>query len=496
MDNSSAPAARSAFTLTAALALGVFVVLAFLLPQSSRALDLGNLTLAQAVEISMAQNLAIEAEGYTLDSSRASVMAEQGRFDPNLKFSLSHSASGYESPSSLEPSNEETFQGDVSLQVYSPYGTTYEFRLGTEWVTSDLAFLVDEPYYESELAVTMTRPLLRGYGEDIPTTAIRVAENNLEMSRLQYDETVMAAVAAAIEAYWELFFARADLEVGRTSLELAQNLLSEVQDRIRVGKLASIEVFKAEAEVAKRQELLIKAGKAVSDAEDTLREVMNLEDWDREIVPADLPPEPVAQMGLESALKIAFERRPDYRRAMYESENKVEFRKYYENQKRSQLDLFATYSSNSVNGEVKEVPWAAFPLDTSSWSAGLNFSRPLGGREAEGQYRKALNDEGQAVVLLEALAQRIRLQVREALRDVNVTTQSVQATRVTRLAAGKRLSAEEEKFRVGKATLNDVFEFQAEFASALSAEKRSRADYAIALAKLGKQTGTLLDTIK
>ncbi len=145
---------------------------------------------------------------------------------------------------------------------------------------------------------------------------------------------------------------------------------------------------------------------------------------------------------------------------------------------------------------MKEVPWAAFPLDTSSWSAGLNFSRPLGGREAEGQYRKALNDEGQAVVLLEALAQRIRLQVREALRAVDVAMKSVQATRVTRLAAEKRLGAEEEKFRVGKATLNDVLEFQAEFASALSAEKRSRADYAIALAKLGKQMGILLDTIK
>jgi outer membrane protein TolC len=48
---------------------------------------------------------------------------------------------------------------------------------------------------------------------------------------------------------------------------------------------------------------------------------------------------------------------------------------------------------------------------------------------------------------------------------------------------------------VGKATLRDVLEFQAELASALSDEKRSRADYAIAIAKLAKQTGTLLDHI-
>jgi outer membrane protein TolC len=93
------------------------------------------------------------------------------------------------------------------------------------------------------------------------------------------------------------------------------------------------------------------------------------------------------------------------------------------------------------------------------------------------------------------MAQRIRLEVREALRNVNVAMESIEATSVTRLAADKRLRAEEEKFRVGKATLRDVLEFQAELASALSDEKRSRADYAIAIAKLAKQTGTLLDHI-
>lgn len=484
-------------TMTMLLALWAAAGLLLFTLLNAYALDLGNLTLAQTMEISIAQNLSIEAEGHTLAISRASVMAEQGRFDPNLKYSLSHSSGGFESPSSLEPTTEETFRGDVSLQFFSPYGTTYELRVGTEWVTSDLAFLIDEPYYESEVAFTMTRPLLRGYGEEIPTTGIRVARNSLEMSRLQYDETVIAAVAAAIEAYWELFFARADLEVAGKSLELAQNLLSEVRDRIRVGKLASIEVFKAEAEVAERQEALIRARKNVSDAEDALRELMNLKDWENEIVTADVPPEPARAMDLGEALKLAFERRPDYKRALYDSKNKVELRKYYDNQRRSQLDLFATVSSNSIDDHIEDVPWTAFPLEeTSSWSAGLNFSKPLGGREAEGQYLKAVGEEGRARVLIEVMSQRIRFQVREAIRDVNVAMESVQATRVTRLAADKRLRAEEEKFRVGKATLNDVLEFQAEFASALSAEKRSLADYAIALAKLATQTGTLLETIK
>jgi outer membrane protein len=472
------------------------VLLLLALTRGALALDLGNLTLAQTMEISIAQNLYIEAESYTLASSRATVLYEQGKFDPAFKFSLSHTTSDEESPTSLEPTVEENFRGDMSLELYSPYGSTYEFRLGTEWVTSDLAFLIDEPYYESEAAFILTRPLLRGGGEDISTTGIRVARNSLEMSKLQYDETVFATVVSAIEAYWELFFARANLDVAKTSLELAQNLLEEVQYRIRVGKLASLEVFKAEAEVAERQELLIRARKAVSDTEDMLREVMNLNDWDREIVPAEVPPEPGRPMDLGEALQLAFERRPDYRRALLESSNKVELRKFYENQKKSQLDLVASVSSNSVDDHFQNVPWSAIPLESSSWSAGLNYSKPLGGREAEGQYIRAMSEESRSRVLIEVMAQRVRLQVREALRNVNVAIESVGATAVTRLAADRRLRAEEEKFKVGKATLNDVLEFQAEFAGTLSSEKRSRADYAIALAKLAQQTGTLLDNIQ
>jgi len=468
------------------------------LPSSSaKALDLEHLTLAAVVETAISRNLIVEAEGYTLDSSRASLLSEEGKFDPTLKFNLSHSGGGYETPTQLDPTSDMSFKSDVSLELRSKLGSTYELRVGSEWVTNDNVFLLKDPYYDTEVALTFTRPLLRGYGEDIPTTAIRVAANSLEISKLQYDETVIAAVEGGIKAYWELFFAHADLQVARQSLELARNLLSEVRDRIRAGKLASIEVFQAEAEVAKRQEDLIRVRKAVGDSEDMLREVMNIQEWDTQIATVDEPPDPVTPVGLDLAIQSALENRKDYKRAFLDNKNKVELRKYYENQKRSQLDLFATVSSNSVDDNIKDVPWAAFPLHTSSsWSAGLNYSKPLGGGEAEGQYARAMSEEARTRVLIEVMNQRVRFEVREAWRNVNLARESVEATTVTRRAADKRWRAEEEKFRVGKATLRDVLEFQAEFASALSAEKRSRADYAIALAQLARQTGTLMDSVR
>ncbi len=480
----------------AVMALVCTAVLLAVLPLHGAGIpDLGHLTLAAAVETALSRNLFVEAETYTVDSSRALILSEEGKFNPVLKFNVGHSAGGFETLTQLGPTNEMGFNADVSLELKSKLGSIYEFRIGSDWVSGESDFILRDPYYDSEVAFTLTQPLLKGFGDDIPTTGIRVAKNNLEMSRLRYDETLVATVAGAVENYWELFFARADLDVARLSLELARNLLSEVRDRIRVGKLASIEVFQAEAEVAVRQEMLIRARKAVSDAEDQLREVMNIQEWNRNIVTADEPPEPVVPMDLDVAIQRALENRQDFKRSLIDNENKKEMKRYYENQRKSQLDLFATIRSNSVDDHMKNVPWSAFPMDVATMTAGLIYSRPLGGGEVEGLYTRAVSEEERTLVLIKVMEQRIRFEVREAWRNVNVATESIEATTATRIAVDRRMRAEEEKFRVGKATLNDVLESQAEFTSALSGEKRSRAYYAIALVQLAKQTGTLLDYI-
>ncbi|MDF1536683.1 MAG: hypothetical protein P1S46_09305 [bacterium] len=49
--------------------------------------------------------------------------------------------------------------------------------LGGQWVTSDMGFLVQNPYYQSEAAETMVRPLIRGAGDNIASTGIDAVLN-------------------------------------------------------------------------------------------------------------------------------------------------------------------------------------------------------------------------------------------------------------------------------------------------------------------------------
>ena len=308
---------------------------------------------------------------------------------------------------------------------------------------------------------------------------------------MKFNETIGEVVLEALKAYWELFFARADLEVSNKSLELAKSLLKEVQGRIMAGKLASLEIFKAQAEVAVREGNLNRAIKAVSDSEDSLRALMNVEDWEIEIIPIDPPPTPRKAPALEAAMETAILNRWDFKQASLDIANRGISRKYFENQRKPELNFTAVVDMSGEDQEHVAAAQEVFSGDNQSWALGLSFSMPLGNRGAEGDYLKARYEEQRALSVFGALRQKIKVEVRNALRGLVLARESIDSTTRTRIAAEKRLQAEEERFRVGKATLNDVLEFQAEDAKALSGEKRGEADYAIALGEMEKAMGTL-----
>jgi outer membrane protein TolC len=124
---------------------------------------------------------------------------------------------------------------------------------------------------------------------------------------------------------------------------------------------------------------------------------------------------------------------------------------------------------------------------------GLSLSLPINNRTAAGNYLKAKYDEEMARLDTEVLRQNITVEVREALRALTLARESVKATGKTRVASEKRLNAEQERFRLGMAILNDVLRFQEEYATALSSEKRALVDYAKAAVNLRKATGALLE---
>src|SRR4029079_4468477 len=101
----------------------------------------------------------------------------------------------------------------------------------------------------------------------------------------------------------------------------------------------------------------------------------------------------------------------------------------------------ATPFSNVVN--------QLFSRDYPTWSAGVSVSYPLGQSTDDANYARTRLEEQQAAQRLKSSEIKAIQQVRDAGWKIQMNTQRIQTTRLSRELAEQRLDAERKRFEVG-----------------------------------------------
>ena len=134
----------------------------------------------------------------------------------------------------------------------------------------------------------------------------------------------------------------------------------------------------------------------------------------------------------------------------------------------------------------------AFGFRYKNWSVALTLSLPLSNVLSRAEYVKSRLELEKSQLALQDLERQIRLEVKNALREIKTSAKRVEAFRIAREWAEKRLRAEERKLQLGLTTNFFVFQYQEELANARSQELRAMVDYNLAWAKLEKAMGVSL----
>lgn len=456
--------------------------------------DVVELTLNEAISIALRENLLLMEERQSVHISEAGIKVIEGEFDPRFKFLADTSYDKDITPFRyylVDVKEERPVVAEAGIEGKVNTGATYKLKWRNERFKGPEAFLTINPYYRSELKLTITQPLLKGRGKEIQESRLNVARNNHEISKLRLDNKISEVIFDTTMAYWELLSARDELEVAELSLRLARNLLDEAKAKIEAGLLAPVEIYKAEAEVALREEVLFRTKKLVSDAEDRLRLAMNLNEWQKEIIPVDRPSKPSGLPTLESVLDVALSERKELRQAYLEKKNKEILRKFYENQRLPDVGIFCSTGLNGLGSSYTDAVNKLSSLRYYSWQAGVYLSIPVKNTTAKGDMLKARYEEKKADIIFRSLKQKIINEVRHSWRSLQLAAELIAVTEKTRIASEKRLAVEEEKFRLGMSTMNDVLRFQEEYAKSLLSEKKAMINYAKAVVNMERATGTL-----
>jgi outer membrane protein len=459
---------------------------------SLKAQEVQTLSLDETVLQAIENNLGLKVERYNPVITSQDILIEKGAFDPSLSLETGESYKKALSPSLLESSEQRSLDIDLSLSGKIETGTEYKLAWNYQRFRGDSDFLRLNPYHLTDLTLTVSQPVLKGFGKEMQTSKIRVARENLRLSEYEFRNKAEELTGYTVKTFFDLLFAQEGLDIARFSLSLAEKILFEVQAKVKAGFMAEVDIYNAEAEVAKREETLLKAENTSKDALDSLRRLLGLQDWDKEIIltKPDIPSNEL--IDLADSLRNAQLYRNDLKQVLIEREKKKILTLFYKNQRLPDLNLFATGGLSGLSDSTSD---AFDRLDKGSdknWKVGFLFRIPLFQRDSKGRYLKAKYEEAQAEETVKALNQRITLEVRQAWRALSLSLKTIEASKKTRIASEKKLKAEERRFHVGLATLTDVLKFQEEYVNSLLNEKKAEFVYHISIAEHEKMKGTLL----
>ena len=219
----------------------------------------GNLPLSldEAVARALENNVDIAVERYNPELSAQDVISAEGYYDPFLFANLSKTSTdtkGTNFFSGGDVVNTKTGLWNFGLGIPLKTGGEFSLAFNNNKRDTTNAFTTFNPIYNSNLSISLTQPLLKGFKVDAPRNQLRLAKKSREISDVQFRQTIINTVATVKGYYYELLFAIDNLVAAQTNLELAKRLLGENEIRVKVGTMAPLDVVTAQSEVAARED--------------------------------------------------------------------------------------------------------------------------------------------------------------------------------------------------------------------------------------------------
>jgi outer membrane protein len=358
-------------------------------------------------------------------------------------------------------------------------------------------------------------PVFQGRGLAVNSRQIKVALNNKIGSRETFRSQLENLVSGVVTAYWDLVSSGDTLKARQQALEIAQKFYSDTKGQIDLGTLAPVELPRAAAELAARQQDLSIATATVRQQEASLKdqltrvpdpaiEAAEIVTLDRIEVPNEenLPT-------LRDLLARAMAKRPDMALSKIKDQNSdisslgtkdallpqgIFFGRY--------LDRGAagTYQPSSglpadpyFSGGYSKALGQIFRNDFPTEVGGFYFQAPLRNRQAQADYGveqlqlkqgdvSSMRDRN--AILVDISNEMLALRQSRSRYQVAVDALNLQQ---------QLLEAEKNRFSFGTGTTSAVIIAQRAVVTATTTLITARSAYATARAKLDKALGETLE---
>ncbi len=399
-----------------------------------------------------------------------------------------------------------------NLTLAQGFSTGTQFLVGSTNASDILNLLASspDPFRRPNVVASVTQPLLRGWGRNINRRYIRIAENDLKVSRLVFRQQLSELIFGINRLYYDLVSLNEDVRVKQETLAAAQTLYENDKSQVEVGAMAPLELTRAEALLSAseldltraqglvlQQEAVIKSAISRTGTADPLLRGMRILPTDTIVVPESerLPP-------LEELTSQGLANRADLAQAAIQVANGRINVEGSRNAVRPEIDLIGTVQTRGNLGSTSTISVANVALPPSApagrqskvYEAGIQVNIPFRNRVAQADLARDEIQLRQMQARLQQLENQTRDEIENALTALETARSSYTAAVRSRRFQQELLEAGMEKLSVGASTNFMIVQDQSFLAQARSTEVAARSTYIKSRVALERAIGSLLES--
>ena len=375
------------------------------------------------------------------------------------------------------------------------------------------------PLITSDLGLTVTQPLLRGFGREINRRFIRIGVNEEKITNLLFRQQLIEVVYGVVRLYTDLVALTEDVKVKEEALAFAQKLYDDTKSQVEEGTQAPLELTRAQAQVSGSRQDLINSRGLLEEQEAIIKNVLtkrgneDAEVRNAHIIPTEslnlpaqdeIPP-------MEQLLAEAYKSRPDLNQANLQVQNSEISLEGSRNSLRPELDLVGTAQTNALAGGLNpfnssaasvSLPFAGgygtalnqiFTAKNPTYAIGLQLTLPLRNRVAQADMARDELQLRQTQVRERQFRNQVQLEVEDAVIAMRRARAAYDAAVETRMLQEQSLAFEQIRFNEGVSTAFFVIQYESYVEQARSTELVAKSSYFKARAALQRAVGSILD---
>ncbi len=441
-------------------------------------------------------------------------------FDPFVSGTLELEQSVFPQSNTIITGGARTLSSHNSLGNFTynqgfASGTNLQVGFNNNRVTTTSPGSTVSPALNSSFRATLSQHLLQGLGWGLNTRNIRIAKNNREITDISFRQQIISTVVQIQNIYWDLVNAYEDVKVKQESVGLANKTLQDNQKQVEIGTLAPIEIVRAQADLASRNQDLIISQTTLQYQQLLMKNAIsrNLTDSalaTAPVIPTDSMSIPANEqvIPVDELINDALSHRPELSSSRIDLTNREITNSALKNGLLPSVDLFAFYGASALGGvqnSLSSNPPGTFPtvgyggtftslFDSSAPDKGIgvSLSIPIRNRSAQADQVRGQLEYQQAQMRLQQLQNQIRIDVRNSQYTLQQNRARVEAARKAVDLARESLDAEQKKYALGASTNTLVLQAQRDMTQSESNLVLAMAAYSKSRVDLDRATGLTL----